>query len=123
MTVKVSDITAADWSPAIGSPGEIVTDLADIEQCMDTIITTRKGSVPHQPLLGCDAWLWIDRPQTIAVPNICREVIDALELWEPRIVVDSVSVLYDAAGVPTVSVTWQPRSKNYKRTTEVPLGA
>lgn len=124
MPVNAFDIPTTEWSPKLAAFGEVVTDLDDIEQCLDIIVTTRKGSDPHRPLMGCDAWLWIDRPAAIAVPNICREVIEAIEIWEPRVTVDSVTVAYDDAGVPTVSITWQPKSKAYKQqTTEVTLGA
>lgn len=122
MAVRVSDITTAHWSPKLGSPGEIVRDLADIDQCIGIILATRKGSDPHRPLFGCDAWLWVDKPANVAVPNIIREVVDALELWEPRMTVARVSVTFDSGGQPTVTVAWQPKNQTISRTTEVPLG-
>lgn len=121
MTVRVSDISAIDWSPRLGSPGEVVTGLEDIEQCIAIIIFTRKGSVPHRPLLGCDAWRWIDAPANIAIPNIIREVVDALELWEPRIKVAGVMAVVTGAGSATITVSWQPRNGQSIMITEVTL--
>lgn len=123
MTVRVSDITAIDWAPRLESPGEVVTGLGDIEQCIGIIITTRNESVPHRPLLGCDAWRWLDAPASIAIPNIVREVIDSLELWEPRIRVTGVTAVITAAGSATVTVNWQPLNGQLTNITEVHLAA
>jgi phage baseplate assembly protein W len=123
MAVRVNDITAIDWSPRLGSPGEVVTGLDDIEQCIAIVLLTRKGSVPHRPLFGCDIWRWLDAPASIAVPNIVREAVDALELWEPRLKVTGVTAIVTGAGSATVAVTWQPRDGQLAKTTEVPLGS
>lgn len=118
MAIRVSDITSADWSPAVGSPGDIVAGLDDIEQCLGIILTTPKGSDPHRPLFGCDAWLWVDKPAPIAIPNIIRESVDSLRIWEPRIAIISVTARQDL-----ITVTYQPVFSAATITTEVPLGA
>ncbi len=106
MAIRTDDITSAEWSPKVGSPGEVVEDLADIDQCIGIILTTRPGSDPHRPLFGCDAWKYLDAPAAVAIPNIVREVVDALEAWEPRI--DLVRVVPSVSGAQvTVSVEWK----------------
>lgn len=121
MTIRIGQITATDWSPKVGSPGEIVTGLADIEQCLDIIITTRKGSVPHRPLFGCDAWLHLDKPFQLARPLIIREAVDALEMWEPRIDVLSVTAAIPSVGEMTVTIAWRPKNTTLTRYKEVSL--
>lgn len=91
--IHVSDIDATDWSMKLGSIGEIVTDIEDIHQCIGTIIGTIKGSVPHNPLFGCDAWKYQDSPIDYAIPNVCREIRAALEQWEQRIEVKTVAFI------------------------------
>lgn len=118
MATRITDIAAADWSPKLGSPGEVVQRLDDIDQCIGIILNTRKGSDPHRPLFGCDAWLWIDAPANVAAPNITREVVDALELWEPRITVTSVQVTV-SVGQATVAIIWQPKDGSIAKSTEV----
>ncbi len=120
MTVRVSDITSADWSPKVGSPGEVVVDQADIEQCIDIILSTPKGSDPHRPLFGCDAWLWLDTPPAAAVPNIITQAIDSLELWEPRIKLLNVTTTLDLANL-IIAVEWQPTGTDITIKTEVAL--
>lgn len=118
MTIRVDNIRATDWSPQIGAAGEIVENNDDIDQCIRIILTTRKGSDPHRPLFGCDAWLWLDKPANVAIPNIIRESVDALEMWEPRI--DLVRITRDvAASHVTIAVEWQPKDGGMARKTEV----
>lgn len=118
MAVRVEEIRAGDWSPKVGEPGEVVENFDDIEQCIRTILTTKKGSVPHEPLFGCDAWLWVDAPVNVALPNMIRECVEAIELWEPRIEVVRVT---HSSGVEQVliSVEWQPKGGGATRKTEV----
>jgi len=122
MTKRFDQIAAANWSPAVGRPGEIVEGIADIEQCIDIIITTRKGSDPHRPLFGCSAWQWIDRPANVATPNMIREVVDSLELWEPRLELIGVTVQL-ALAAATLIIEWQPKGSEYTNTTEVVIAA
>jgi len=71
--------------------GGIVTGYNDIHACIRRIILTPLGSVPTNPLKGCDLFPAIDKPPQIAIPLICRAVWDALSIWEPRIECDTVS--------------------------------
>jgi len=121
MTVRVDNITSVDWSPRLGVIGEIVEDLDDINQCIDIILATPKGSDPHRPLFGCDAWLWLDAPPARAVPNIIVESVDSLELWEPRITIISVLAAVTAEGA-TITVVWQRRGSAVTNTREVTIG-
>ena len=62
----LSAIGARDWQPALGSLGEVVTDLADIAQAIDIILTTPRGSDPHRPTFGADLLQFIDQPEIAA---------------------------------------------------------
>lgn len=78
-------VDAAPW-------GEIVHGLDDVEQSIMTIVLTEKGSVPGQPEKCCRLAPYVDRRPDVAIPNISREIFDALTIWEPRIVVDRVVI-------------------------------
>lgn len=84
MPTDVRTITSADWSPRVSAIGEVVESLADIRQAIDILLKTPKGSDPHRPEFGCDAWRYLDKPVTVAVPNVIRECTDSIERWEPR---------------------------------------
>jgi len=86
--------------------GQIVTGVADINQCIYIILTTPKGADPHRPTFGSDLYQYIDHPIDAARPHIVREVVDALRQWEPRLKVMRVMVTpNDVAGLQ-VNVEW-----------------
>lgn len=72
--------------------GEIVTGLDDVEQSIMTIVLTEKGSAPGQPEKCCRLAPYVDRRPDVAIPNISREIFDAIAIWEPRVVVDRVAI-------------------------------
>lgn len=106
--MRIDEITAADWSLKLNEPGSVVENLDDINQCIQIILTTPKGSRPHDPLFGCDIWQFIDHPVNEALPRIISEAIDALLLWEPRIRLTGIVPRYDeaVAGKLALTVFW-----------------
>ena len=72
--------------------GDILVDGDDVEQAIGTIILTEKGSVPGQPEKCTRLAPYIDRRPDFAIPNITREIFDAITLWEPRIIVEQVKI-------------------------------
>jgi len=115
--IDVTTIESADWSPKVGSPGELVEGLDDIAQAIRIIALTPKGSDPHRPEFGCDAWRHLDLPVDIAIPNIIREASDAIAAWEPRIKLKRVTAAPDVSQV-TLTVLWEARLTGVQ-TTEV----
>jgi phage baseplate assembly protein W len=96
--ITLADITSADWSLAldtIGAPGSglggVVQGATDVNQCIEIILTTPKGSDPLRPTFACDLWQFIDNPINSAIPAIVREVTSALTIWEPRITLIQVT--------------------------------
>lgn len=70
--------------------GVLATGLADVRQSIDIILRTIPGSDPFRPSFGCDVWRFVDAPAPIAIPNMKKAIIEALQQWEPRINVNSV---------------------------------
>jgi phage baseplate assembly protein W len=110
--VTLADITSADWSLELGTIGAVVQGINDINQCIGIILTTPLGSDPLRPTFGADLWQYIDRPITVAIPSIVREVSAAIAMWEPRVTLQSVSVTPVTDGSSpsgahlNVAVTW-----------------
>lgn len=113
-----ADITSASWSLALdrtigGGPGSgignIVQGLDDINQCIGIILTTVPGTDPLRPTFAIDVSKFIDAPLPIAQSKLVGGVINALQTWEPRIKVQSVSVRLPSiqqAGSLAVTVYW-----------------
>ncbi|WP_219857460.1 GPW/gp25 family protein [Pseudomonas carnis] len=111
-------ITAAHWQPALGTSGEVVEGLRDIDQAIRIILTTPKGSDAHRPEFGSDLHLYIDWPTNRVTPHLVRETVDAIRRWETRVSVVQVQVTIDGARV-TVRVQWRV-ADGVPQLTEVP---
>jgi uncharacterized protein len=72
--------------------GSIVHGFDDLEQAINTIVLTEKGSVPLQPEKCTRLMPYIDRRPDYAIPNITREIFDAIRIWEPRVIVERVAI-------------------------------
>jgi len=118
MTTDVTQIRSVDWSRKVGSLGEIVEGLDDIDQCIRILLGTPKGAVEHRPEFGCDAWRYLDHPTSEALPHIVRECTDALATWEPRARVTRIAAAYDAEHV-FLTIHWTAALGAAGRTTEV----
>lgn len=65
--------------------GALAVGVEDVRQCIDIILRTIPGSDPMRPLFGCYAYRFVDKPIGVAIPNVKKEIYEALDLWEPRI--------------------------------------
>lgn len=101
MLIDRATIPYLHWQPKSGLSangfdasvyGKIVHGEGDVEQAIASIIRTQKGTVPLAPEMCCDLASYVDLPPSIAIPNLTREIFDALRIWEPRIVVTRVDV-------------------------------
>ncbi|POG01003.1 baseplate protein [Pseudomonas putida] len=111
-------ITAAHWQPALGTAGEVVQGLRDIDQSIRIILTTPKGSDPHRPTFGSDLNLYIDWPHDRVTPYLVRESIEAIRQWETRVTVVQVQVSIAQSNL-TLRVVWRV-ADGVAQTTEVP---
>jgi hypothetical protein len=87
----VKDINSKNWSISKDVQGEIVQDLADVNQCIYIILTTVKGSDPFRPDFGCGLWDYVDKPLNLAIPNMIREIASAIQTYETRVTIDSIN--------------------------------
>ena len=93
MTDIASNIQNSNWSLSTSAFGAVVTGVTEINQTIGLILSTRKGTDPFRPTFGSDIWEHIDTPIDVAGPNIVRAITEALERWENRIKI--VSITYE----------------------------
>lgn len=87
---NVNDITSAEWSISIKGQGEVEQGFNDINQCIQIIVSTQKGTDPLRPSFGCDMWRFMDYGINEAAPLMVREILDAVATWETRIEITDV---------------------------------
>lgn len=86
---------------------QLVTDEADINQCLTILFNTPVGSQPLRPLFGCNLNRYLDYPLSLMRPNMVREIVQAVRLFEPRIRLVRVSVDAVADAQILCSVEWR----------------
>lgn len=94
------------WQLSIGGYGTTVTGLDDIRQCIFVILSTIKGTDTLRPEFGCDIWELIDKPQNYQIPRVVRAIYDAVELWEPRAKITSITPAPSPDGKVIYTITW-----------------
>ena len=96
---RLADIQSLHWQPALGGEG-IVENIDDLNQAIQVILRTPKGSDPLRPEFGSDLHLYLDYPIHRARPHVVRESVEAIRRWEPRLSVVRVAVSQEGdAGV------------------------
>lgn len=83
--MQAAEIHTENWQMDVKTPDNVVLGNDDIRQCIDVILTTRKGEDPLRPHFGCDLWKWIDAPVNSAIPNMKKSMLDSLSEYEKRI--------------------------------------
>lgn len=81
----ISSITSTQWTFSIKGKGAIVQGLDSIKQCVYLILTTEPGTDPLRLDFGCGVIQYIDKPTTLAIPKMIKEISSSLYKWEPRI--------------------------------------
>lgn len=96
MATQLSDIKSSAWQLSLSAPGKITQGLNDVRQCVQIILTTTIGSDPLRPLFGSRIYEHIDKPAAVAAALISAEILDCLNKWEPRIIINRLT--YDIIG-------------------------
>lgn len=118
---NLQEITYVDWQYKLNGIGSIAEGVEDINQCIAIILATPKGSVPHRPTFGSNLYKYTDYPVNKAKPNVIRETIDAISMWESRIEINSVLIDIENEHIK-IKVEWKLKSDTKtKGTTEVTL--
>jgi uncharacterized protein len=119
--MDLNQIKSADWSLSLSTPNAVVEGDADISQCIFIILSTEKGSDPLRPEFGTNIFRFIDKPVNMAAANIVREIIEGVNLWEPRVRVKAVEYAVDDARLK-FTVNWERLGSKVIGQTELTLG-
>ena len=95
----IFDIESVNWQVSVSGTGDVAEGISDIRQCIGVIITTSKGSDPLRPEFGTEIDKLVDKPVNVAAPAIVREILTALQLWEPRVRVNRLVYTIEGAKI------------------------
>ena len=85
--------------------GAIQEPLEHIQQSVEDILTTPRGTRVMRPEYGSGIWGLVDRPVSPEwLVDVYAEVVTSLDRWEPRIRVTQVTARQVAAGQVTVDI-------------------
>lgn len=87
--------------------GVIVQGIASLRQCLELIIRTTQGTDPLRPEFGTKIYSFQDAPLNIAIPNIKREIFEAVEIWEQRVKLISISHTVPKPGNPVFEILYK----------------
>jgi phage baseplate assembly protein W len=122
------DFIGAGWNfPLQVDPTDAIalaTEVRDIEQAIELIIRTAPGERPMRPEFGCRIQDHLFSPMNDAtLAAIANDVRRALEVWEPRIDVADVRVLFNRhdLGMAHIDVGYRIRGYNDERNLVFPF--
>jgi len=104
---SLQNINNSIWGISTIGYGVIVEGIAAIRQRMDLAIRTTKGTDPMRPEFGSYVYKFVDFPVNVAVPNIKKELLVALQLWVPEIKVTSIRHTFENDYNPIFEITYQ----------------
>jgi phage baseplate assembly protein W len=103
-------------SPDNDKLGDIVENMAQLEQCIIMLLMTPKDCVPHMDY-GTDLYELIDKPINFVANKIRQEVIRTLKI-ETRVVVKKVEVFVSEKSNSRLklSIDWETQNGLRRRT-------
>lgn len=100
MRDSTKNFLGSGWKfpPRLDSRGriELVHEEQDVEEAVKLILMTRKGERPMRPEFGCEIHDLLFESNDPGASGLARRyVIEALQMWEPRIDVLEVTTISD----------------------------
>jgi phage baseplate assembly protein W len=102
----------------------LARDETDIEQAIELILATAPGERPMRPEFGCGVHDFVfDSIDASTVAKMEDAIRDALDHWEPRVIVESVEFNLDAVGegVLMIDIGYRVRATNTLRNLVYPF--
>ena len=103
----LNDVKSRFWQFSLKEEGGIVQGIDDINQCIYVILATQKGEDPCDPEFGCSLWDKMDHPVLGLVAEAKRDILQALETYEKRIKVKSITASQPQLGKLVFSINYE----------------
>src|SRR3712207_3190130 len=123
----MTDFIGSGWGfpAAISRTGSVrlVSGAEEIDAAIRMILSTVPGERVMRPEFGCGMWQLVFAPLTSRTLGLIEQSVrEALDRWEPRIVLDAVRAEPDhAAGMVVIEVAYRVRATNDPRNLVFPF--
>ena len=124
-----SDFIGSGWGfPATISRGgsvRLVSGPDELDAAIRMILSTMPGERVMRPDFGCAVWNLVFAPLTAGTLGLIEQAVrEALERWEPRIVLDRVEAVADQElGKVLIEIDYRVRATNDPRNLVFPFYA
>lgn len=112
------------FPPRVGPDGRVAWSEAtdNIREGMRLVLATQLGERIMLPQFGTDLRERLFEPNTVATRRLIQErIASALQRWEPRVAVESITVEQDPAADTTAIATVEYRQKANQATGQLSL--
>ena len=119
MITNTTQLHTKNWQHKRNTIGEIATDINDIKQCIDTICSTDKGSIPFMPEFGTEAMQALGENSDDAIDMISALWKTEIPKQEPRCEVTEITGVKEDNGRIKMKIYFREKSTKITQTTEV----
>ena len=114
----ITKLKTKNWQHKRGTMGEVVTDIYDIEQCIQTIAMTEKGEVPFAPEFGCPNIKAIGENPQDSIEYLTVVYLKELPRQEPRCEIIDITGNFDDNGRVKMTIYFKDKLNNLTDKTE-----
>ena len=125
--MRGEDFIGSGWAfpAAINRTGSVrlVSGTDEVDGSIRMILSTVPGERVMRPEFGCAMWEMLFAPLTAGTLGLIEQMVrEALDRWEPRVVVDSVlATAEQASGTVHITIGYRIRSTNDVRNLVFPF--
>jgi phage baseplate assembly protein W len=100
-------LTSPNWSLSLSEPYKAVEGIAAINQGIQIILETEKGSQPLMPDFGINISAFLGSPITSAAANLIRDIRFQIEKYEKRVKIRNITQQANVNGTYTINIFWE----------------
>lgn len=112
MVQDITKLNTKNWQHKRGTIGLVVQEIFDIKQCVDTIVSTPKGSVPFAPEFGCEQIEAIGENSIDAIDILRAIWLKEIPLQEPRCEITEITGDFDDNGDCFMTIYFKDKKSN-----------
>jgi uncharacterized protein len=103
---NTQNIISPNWTLSISEAYELVQGVDAVQQSIQIILETQKGSQPLMPDFGINLANFVGKPMTSAAAELISDIRFQIEKYEKRAKITSITQQAQANGQFTINLFW-----------------